>query len=217
VVGRRALKWIVAAVLVGAIVVAVAGGIRLDVDAVRAEVAALGLWGPLAFVGLYALATVLFLPGSVMTIAGGGLFGLFPGALYNLLGATLGATAAFLVARYLGAEWVERRAGGRIERLVHGVEAEGWRFVALVRLVPLLPFNLLNYALGLTKIAVLPYAVASFVFMAPGAVAFTWLGVAGSEAAAGSRTAVQTGLLALAALALVAFLPRLVRRVRSGR
>jgi uncharacterized membrane protein YdjX (TVP38/TMEM64 family) len=95
---------------------------------------------------------VAFLPGAVFGLAGGALFGPVWGSLWNLIGATLGATLAFLAARYTAGDWVARRTGARLKALVEGVEAEGWRFVAFVRLVPLFPFNLLNYALGLTRI-----------------------------------------------------------------
>lgn len=102
-----------------------------------------------------------------------------------------------------------------MRRLIDGVEAEGWRFVAFVRLVPLFPFNLTNYALGLTRIGLVPYAVASFICMAPGAVAYTWLGHAGREALAGDASAIRYGLLALGLLAAIAFLPRLIKRLRG--
>ena len=82
----------------------------------------------------------------------GALFGPLWGTVVNLVGGTLGAALAFLAARYLAADWVARRAGGRLRQVVEGVEAEGWRFVALVRLVPLIPFNLAKYALGLRRI-----------------------------------------------------------------
>ena len=85
-------------------------------------------------------------------MVGGALFGPLWGTLWNLSGATLGATLAFAIARYLGADWVARRAGERLVRLIRGVEEEGWRFVAFVRLVLLFPFNLVNYAFGLTRI-----------------------------------------------------------------
>jgi len=178
-------------------------------------VSAAGAAGPLVFMGLYAVAAVLFLPGSVLTLAGGALFGPLWGTIWNLTGATVGAALAFLVARHLGSEWVERRAGSRLERLNDGVASEGWRFVAFVRLVPLFPFNLLNYALGLTRIRFLPYLVATWVFMLPGALAYTYLGYTGREAVAGGEGLVQKGLLALALLAAVAFLPRLVARLRE--
>ena len=128
----------------------------------------------------------------------------------------MGATLAFLAARYLAADWVRRKAGGRLDRLIAGVEAEGWRFVAFVRLVPLFPFNLLNYALGLTRIPLLPYVVASLICMAPGTIAYTYLGYAGREAFAGGETMVRTGLIALGLLALAAFIPRIVRRIRAA-
>jgi uncharacterized membrane protein YdjX (TVP38/TMEM64 family)/rhodanese-related sulfurtransferase len=175
----------------------------------------LGAWGAAAHVVLFALGTVLFVPGVLFALAGGLLFGPVWGTILNLTGATLGATAAFLAARYLAGDWVRHKAGGRLDRLIAGVEAEGWRFVAFVRLVPLIPFNLLNYALGLTRIPLIPYVLASLVCMAPGALAYTWLGYAGREAAAGNVAAIRYGLLALGLLAAIALLPRLIRRLRG--
>lgn len=175
-----------------------------------------GVAAPLIFMTLYAVAAILFLPGSVLTIAGGALFGPVWGTFYSLTGATLGATLAFLVARYLASDWVARKAGGRLKQLIEGVETESWRFVAFVRLVPLFPFNLLNYALGLTRIRLSHFIVATYVCMLPGGLAFTYLGYAGREAAAGSEGSIRNGLLALGLLALIAFLPRLVRRMRHA-
>jgi len=188
---------------------------RLDPALIEGTIRNLGLWAPLAHVALFTIGTVLFVPGAIFGLAGGALFGPLWGTLLNLAGATLGATASFLIARYLAADWVRRRAGARIERLITGVEAEGWRFVAFVRLVPLFPFNLLNYALGLTRIPLTQYILASLVCMAPGTLAYTWLGYAGRQALAGNESAIRYGLIALALLAVVAFLPRLIRRLRS--
>jgi uncharacterized membrane protein YdjX (TVP38/TMEM64 family)/rhodanese-related sulfurtransferase len=162
------------------------------------------------------LAAVLFLPGSVMTLAGGALFGPVLGTLYNLTGATLGATLAFLIARHLDSGWVVRKAGGRVRQLADGVEQEGWKFVAFVRLVPIFPFNLLNYALGLTRLKLGHYILGTFVFMFPGAVAYTYAGYAGWEAFAGGQDLVEKGLLALSLLAAAAFLPGLVTTLRRG-
>lgn len=206
-------------VLVGAIALAFVYRDQIDARVVEDWVAQAGLAGPFLFMALYAMATVLFLPGSVLTLAGGVLFGPLWGTLYNLTGATVGALLAFLVARYLAAGWVQDRlakvSGGRVERLVMGVEAEGWRFVAFTRLVPLFPFNLLNYAFGLTRIPVFHYVVATYVFMLPGAIAYTFLGYAGREVATGDEGLIQKGLIALALLAGVAFLPRLIARLRE--
>jgi uncharacterized membrane protein YdjX (TVP38/TMEM64 family)/rhodanese-related sulfurtransferase len=188
---------------------------RLDPALIEDAMRGLGVWGPVAHVALFALGTVLFVPGALFALAGGVLFGPVWGTLLNLAGATLGATAAFLVARYVAADWVRQKAGARLERLIKGVEAEGWRFVALMRLVPLTPFNLLNYALGLTRIPVVSYMLASLVCMAPGALAYTWLGYAGREAMAGNDAAIHYGLMGLGLLAAVAFVPRLLRRFKS--
>src|SRR6516162_5914159 len=174
-----------------------------------------GLLAPLGHVVLFALGTILFVPGAIFGLVGGALFGPLWGTVLNLAGASLGATAAFLVARYAAADWVRRKAGGRLDRLIAGVEAEGWRFVAFVRLVPLFPFNLTNYALGLTRISLKHYVLATLVCMVPGTVAYAWLGHAGREAAAGNTAAIRYGLIALALLAAITFLPRLVRRLRG--
>ncbi len=208
----RVLLGIVLLIAVGA---AIAYRDRLDPAALQAWVESAGAAGPAAFVALYALAAILFLPGSVLTLAGGALFGPVWGTLWNLAGATLGASLAFLIARYLGADWVSRRAGPRLARLNEGVSSEGWRFIAFVRLVPVFPFNLLNYALGLTRIPFPAYAIASCIFMLPGSIAYTWLGHAGREALSGGEGMIRNITIALALLAVVAFLPRLVRKLRE--
>jgi len=190
---------------------------QIDSSALEQWVQDAGAAGPVVFMLVYALATVFFLPGSVLTLAGGALFGPLWGTLYNLTGATLGAIMAFLVARYLASDWVANKTGGRVKQLITGVETEGWRFVAFVRLVPLFPFNLLNYALGLTRIGLWPYVIATYMFMLPGAFAYTYLGYAGREAVAGDMGLVQLiqmGSIALALLASVAFIPRIIGRLR---
>ena len=184
---------------------------------VKLELQRFGGWAPILFLLLYALGTVLFVPGSVLTVAGGAVFGPIWGTLWNLSGATLGATLAFVIARYVAFDWVAARSGERLSRLMRGVEEEGWRFVAFVRLVPLFPFNLMNYAFGLTRIRLRDYVLASFVCIAPGTLAYTYLGYAGREAASGQAGAIRKAMLALALLAAVALLPRLVRRVKGQR
>ena len=165
------------AVIAGAVLWATLHRDQFDATSLDLGLADLGLWAPVVYVLLFAIGTVVFLPGSLFALAGGALFGPVWGAILNLLGATLGASLAFLIARYLAGDWVARKSGGHLKRLVDGVENEGWRFVAFVRLVPLFPFNLTNYALGLTRIGFLPYVITSFICMAPGAIAFSWLGL----------------------------------------
>jgi uncharacterized membrane protein YdjX (TVP38/TMEM64 family) len=212
----RLLRVLLILGLAVGIAVAVVYRDRFDVAALEGWINDAGVLAPIVFMFIYAMATVLFLPGSILTLAGGALFGPVLGTLYNLTGATLGATVAFLISRYLASDWVEDKAGGKVKQLINGVEGEGWRFVAFVRLVPLFPFNLLNYALGLTKIRFLHYLIATYVFMLPGAIAYTYLGYAGREAVGGGEGLIQKILIALALLAVVAFLPRLIGNIRRG-
>lgn len=212
---KNLLRIIVLVVVVAGIALATHYREALSPGALQAWVGGFGIMGPLVFMLLYIVATVFFLPGSVITLAGGAIFGPVWGTFYNLNGATIGATLAFLIARYLGSDWVEQKSAGRVKQLKQGVEQEGWRFIAFVRLVPLFPFNLLNYALGLTKIRLSHYVIASYLCMLPGAIAYTWLGYAGREAVAGGEGMIQKGLIALALLAAVSFLPRFIGKLRS--
>jgi len=175
----------------------------------------LGPWAHVAYVAFWVLAPVLFVPGSAITLAGGALFGFVLGSLYTVLGATTGATLAFLLARYLARDWVERRTSTVLARVQAGVEAEGWRFVAFVRLVPLFPFNALNYALGLTRISLPTYVFTSLVCMAPGTAGYAYLGAFGREALTGGQNLVQKGILALGVFAALVFLPLFLRRLRA--
>lgn len=157
-----------------------------------AWVESLGWLGPLVFILGYAVATVAFIPGSLLTLAAGAIFGLVQGTLYTLVGATLGASAAFLVARYGARGWIERRIAGnaRFAAIDRAVGKEGFKIVALLRLSPVFPFNLLNYSLGLTRVRFLDYLLAS-VAMLPGSLLYVYYGKA-----AGSLAAVAGGVKA---------------------
>jgi len=189
---------------------------QLDVTIIQNWIKEAGNAAPLLFIFIYIIGTIFFFPGAILTLLGGALFGPVLGTLYNLTAATIGAMLSFLVARYLASNWVEKKTGGRLKQLLSGVENEGWRFVAFTRLVPLFPFNLLNYGLGLTKIKFSHYSIATYIFMLPGAMAYTYLGYIGKEAATGGEGLIQKSMLALALLGLVAFLPRLIGSVRKG-
>lgn len=143
-----------------------------------AWVDSLGPLGPLVFIGGYAAATLAFVPGSVLTLAGGAIFGLLNGSLYALTGATLGATLSFLLVRYAAREAIERRLEGnpRFQAIDHAVAQQGIKIVLLLRLSPIFPFNLLNYALGLTKVPLKSYVFAS-IGMLPGTVLYTYSGL----------------------------------------
>jgi len=203
-------------ILIAGITLAVIYREHLDAEALQNWVKNAGTAAPVIFMLIYIAGTVFFLPGSVLTLLGGALFGPVMGTFYNLTAATIGAMLAFLIARYLASDWVANKTGGRVRQLINGVENEGWRFVAFVRLVPLFPFNLLNYALGLTRIKFLHYSITTYIAMLPGAIAYTYLGYIGKEAATGGEGLVKKILLALALLAIVSFLPRLIGNLRKG-
>ncbi|MGE0431480.1 MAG: VTT domain-containing protein [Planctomycetota bacterium] len=216
---RHVLRVLLLVVLIGAMVAAF---VQLPwlrepgaVDRIRDEVRALGWIAPVAFVLIYAVAMVLCLPATPLSLAAGGVFGWAGAVAANLVGSTLGATAAFLVARALGAPGVQRLFGTRGRRLIEGVEAEGWRFVVFVRLVVIIPFNVSNYLFGITRLRVGTYALATAVGMLPGCVAYSYLGHAIAEALADRKGAVDAGLVALMLLVVAAVLPRwlLTRRV----
>lgn len=213
---KNLLRINILLLLVAGIVAAIFYREQFDATALENWVKDAGSAGPIVFMLIYAIGTVFFLPGSVLTLAGGALFGPVLGTFYNLTAATIGAMISFIAARYLAHDWVEKKTGGRMKQLKQGVEGEGWKFVAFVRLVPLFPFNLLNYALGLTKIKFSHYSISTYIFMLPGAIAYTYLGYASREAIAGGDGLIQKIMLALALLAIVGFLPSLIARLRRG-
>ena len=182
----------------------------------------LGLWGPVVFVLGYAVATVAFIPGSLLTLAGGAIFGLGEGTAFVFAGASLGATGAFLASRYLVRGAVERRVAAepRFAAIDRAVGREGFKIVVLLRLTPVVPFVLLNYALGLTKVKLSHY-VGAFVGMFPATLLYVYYGkvlgdvaevAAGVEVEKGWGTWVATGIGLAATVAVIVVVTRIARR-----
>lgn len=149
----------------------------------------LGPIGAIAFIILYIIATVAFLPGSILTLGAGVVFGVVLGSIYVFIGATLGATAAFLVGRYLARGWVAQKIAGnkKFKAIDEAVGGEGFKIVLLTRLSPVFPFNLLNYAYGLTGVSLKDYFLGS-VGMIPGTIMYVYIGsLAGSLAMVGTQ------------------------------
>jgi uncharacterized membrane protein YdjX (TVP38/TMEM64 family) len=213
-------RWLLAAVallvIAGGAVVVWGFSLGVGAEALEAWIAGLGIWAPVGFVLLYAIATVAMVPGGIFDLIGGALFGPYLGSLLDLVGGTLGAALAFLVARYIARDWVEARAGPRLQGVMRNVDAEGWRFVAFVRLVPVFPYNIVNYVLGLTRIPFHHYVLATTLFMAPSTVAYTWIGYAGRQAIAGDTENIRYALFALALVAVVILVPRFFKRARQS-
>jgi len=156
----------------------------------------LGLWGPLFVAGFYVLAAVLFLPGSVITLGAGFLFGVPTGLLTVWLGANLGAFAAFLVGRTIAREWIAQKVKGnaKFAAIDEELAREGFKVVLLLRLSPVFPFDILNYALGLTKVSFRNYALASVLGMLPGTLMYVYFGSAARSLAEVATGNVEGGL-----------------------
>jgi uncharacterized membrane protein YdjX (TVP38/TMEM64 family) len=144
-----------------------------------------GFWTPVAFIVIYNLATVLFVPGSIVTMGGGLIFGVVWGSVYVFIAATLGAISAFLIGRYLSRDWVAKllEKHPNFKAIDEAVAREGFKIVFLTRLSPVFPFNLLNYAFGVTKVSLKDYFFGS-IGMIPGTVMYVYLGSLACDCAA---------------------------------
>jgi uncharacterized membrane protein YdjX (TVP38/TMEM64 family) len=150
----------------------------------------LGAVGAIAFIAIYIGATVAFLPGSILTLGAGVVFDVVMGSLYVFIGATLGATLAFLVGRYLARGWIAQKIAGneKFAAIDRAVGREGLKIVLLTRLSPVFPFNLLNYAFGITSVSLKDYFIGS-VGMIPGTIMYVYLGsLAGDLATLGTES-----------------------------
>ena len=187
-------------------------------------VAGLGPAGAIAFIAIYTLACVFMLPGSILTLGAGAVFGVLKGTALVSAASTLGATAAFLVGRHLARERVVRLIAGseRFRAIDEAVGREGWKIVGLTRLSPVFPFNLLNYAYGITGVGLRDYVLASWVGMFPGTVMYVYLGsLAGSlatlgERGGGGRTPGEWALYGVGLLATVAVTVLVTRIARAA-
>jgi uncharacterized membrane protein YdjX (TVP38/TMEM64 family) len=168
------------------------------------------------FIVLYVVACVFFIPGSVLTLGAGAAFHVVQGSIYVSIGATLGATAAFLVGRYLARGWVEKKIQGNatFSAIDRAVADEGWKIVGLTRLSPIFPFALLNYGFGVTRVKLRDYMLASWIGMMPGTVLYVYLGSI-ARAAGEKKTPAEWALLGagLAATVLVTiYITRIARQ-----
>ena len=221
--------WLLALPLAVAVLVAIYA--NFDVPALLRSllqrIADLGFAGMVLFVVLYVLGCVLFIPGSILTIGAGAVFGLGWGVVLVSTGATIGATAAFLIARYLARDWVEQRLQRhpRFRVIDQAVAREGWKIIGLLRLSPVFPFNLLNYALGLTSVSLRDYFLASWIGMLPGVLLYVYLGslvrdlaTLGAEPRERSPWEWALYVVGLAATAVATvYITRLARRALAGR
>lgn len=175
-----------------------------------------GIFAWLGFIIIYAIATILAVPGTILTLSAGALFGVVFGTLWTVIGATLGATGAFLIARFVAGEEARSQfeKGDRLRQLRQGIEQDGFWFVLSIRLSPIFPFIAVNYLLGLTPIPLTAYFLATLIGIVPGTFAYTWLGYGGLKAATGGAPWQLVG--ALGVLAVISLLPIVLKRLKSN-
>ncbi len=183
----------------------------------------LGIIGGITFIVIYIAATVAFLPGSILTLGAGVVFGVLLGAIYVFIGATLGAIAAFLVGRYLTRSWISKKIEGspKFVAIDKAVAQEGFKIVLLTRLSPVFPFNLLNYAFGITGVSLKDYALGS-IGMIPGTIMYVYIGsLAGDLARIGTENqptapAIQWAIRVIGLIATVAVTVYVTRIARQA-
>ena len=180
------------------------------------------VWAPVAFIVLYIFATVLFLPGSVITLAAGFLFGVVQGAIYVSIASTTGAALAFLIGRYVARDWIGRKieSNPKFAAIDEAIGREGPKIVFLLRLSPVFPFNLLNYGLGLTRIPFWKYVGASWLGMLPGTILYVYIGslfknladIAGGDRVKTPTEWVFYGLGLVATLAVTIYITKVAKK-----
>jgi uncharacterized membrane protein YdjX (TVP38/TMEM64 family) len=204
----RALAF--AALMVGAVLAWRHRGL-LDPQAISDAIAAQPA-APLVFLAAHVTASLLFLPRTVFAVAAGIVFGTGWGLVWAAAGSVLGAVVGFLVARYINAGMIEPETMPRFGRVLQRAEAGGWRAVMALRLIPIVPHSLANYALGLTRLPVGQYALGSFLGQLPMTLAYVDLGAAGGRIWAGQAGWLTPTLIGAAALLASFVLPRFARR-----
>lgn len=214
---RSGRPLVILALLIAAVVGVHLSGAAgyLQQEKLQALIADYGVLAPAVYILIYALAPVLFLPGLPLTVVGGILFGPVWGVVYTMTGATAGASLSFLVARYVARDWVAAKLTGPTwAKLDSEVALHGWKVVAFTRLIPAFPFNLLNYAFGLTRVPFLHYLLATFACMLPACIAFI---VFSSSLLGLIRGSVSpTALLGIVLIGLVSFLPVVYKRIKGN-
>ena len=226
---RTKIVKIVLAVLVLAALIAAANSFDLQqiFRDTLAWISGLGVIAPVIFIAIYILACVLLLPGSILTLGAGIVFGVVKGSIVVSIASTLGAACAFLVGRYFARGWVSEKIAGneKFKAIDEAVAHEGWKIVLLTRLSPVFPFNLLNYAYGLTKVSLGHYFLASWVGMIPGTILYVYIGsLAGDLASIGTGVRTRTtgewilyGVGLLATVAVTVFVTRIAKKAIASR
>ena len=212
---RRAGRVLVLASLVLGAAAAWRWRAFLDPKAISAAIGA-SPSAPLLFLTVQVMASLVFVPRTIFGVAAGLVFGIWWGLFWSVLGSVLGAIAGFLVVRYVNSGLIELEAIGLVGPALERLERGGWRSVAALRLIPVIPHSLANYGLGLTRVPLGPYAFGSLVGQLPMTVAYVELGTAGQQLMLGGNGWIAPTAIGFAALLFSTLLPALARRRARG-
>lgn len=199
---NRLRFWLVLLTVIslGATVIALAaiGGIKPE--QIQAWVTQVGIWAPLLYMGLYSLATLLILPSTALNLAGGAVFGPWLGTLWTSLAAVMAAVLAFMISRTIGRSWLSQRLAGQWQALDAEIRLGGLFYLFAIRLLPIIPYGLVNFAAGLTAIRFRDYVLGTALGTVPGVLPFVLLGSTGLRAVTTGDVMPLVGALTLIAL-----------------
>jgi len=217
--GRSIAKLFFFIILVLAVVAAFKWtniGLYFSREYIETTLNKLGNLAPVGYVAFYALASALGIPGTILTIIGGVVFGSYLGTLLIVIGATLGASGAFFVARFLARDFISEMFGKAnwFEKLDKGIETNGLYFILFIRLVPIFPFNGINFASGLTKVRFRDYFIGTAIGIIPGSFVFANAASKAAEAASGGK--IGAGFyISFALLGVIALIPAIYKQIKS--
>ncbi|MGE6370903.1 TVP38/TMEM64 family protein [Planococcus kocurii] len=198
-------KWVLIILVIGLVIWLSRSVFQVDANGIRDWILSFGLWAPLLYIVLYTVRPLIFFPASVLSIAGGLAFGAWLGTLYTIIGATFGAMLSFYVAKNLGKSLVRKKWSGNAARIQGQMEQNGFFYVLLFRLIPVINFDLISYLAAFAKVRFSSFALATFLGIIPGTFAYNFLG---SSFVSGNPTIIAAAVIVFIVLTVVPILIR---------
>lgn len=187
----------------------------IHIDKLQSFIRHLGVFAPIFFIFVYIFASMFFAPITPLSVTAGVLFGLISGTVYTIIGATLGACAAFLASKYLFKDLIEQKFPQKIALIQKRVEKEGWKFIAIARVNPVFPFNFQNYIFGVTNISLKTFFLATVFSIIPGAFTYVYLGYAGKSLLNCDSKSIYKIIAAIALLLFISLLPYMIKKATA--
>ncbi|WP_201723156.1 TVP38/TMEM64 family protein [Exiguobacterium sp. KRL4] len=174
---QKIVRIILLLMIIGGLIWFSRSYLNINPSDIKEWILSFGMWAPILYILLYTIRPLIFFPASVLSITGGLAFGALMGTVYTVIGATLGAVVAFLVAKKLGTGLIKQKDGaGKVEQIQRQLEKNGFIYVLIFRLLPIFNFDLISYAAGLSKVRLLPFFLATLIGIIPGTFAYNFLG-----------------------------------------